>query len=585
MSNMNTPTPPLVKREEDRFVYAGVLPPTSSDNNGNDKQLIRQSESSTNPLLNPPRPIPDPYGWLRDESRTNPDVLSHLHAENEYTSQMTSHLSSLRSKINEEMVSSIQETDYTTFIKRDGKFWYYTRTNQGQSYKIYCRAPIIRDTNTSTNNNYDDILYPIIDWNNDPDTPILPDENQYLNVNKLAHSHSYCSVTSVSISPVSHDLLAYGVDFKGNEIYSLHVENLITGEVIIDSTKDKAVEIYSLVWGGCPNENIIFYVKMDEAHRPFQVYKKYLDNKKDDELIFEQLNELYWTSVSKSSDYRYLFIETSSSETSEVYYLDLKDDNSTLKCVATKREKVLYDVDHYKGFWIVTSNVDKTPNMRLMSCKVGEECGEDWVDMVVQGGSGGGVKLFDGGYDRSLDGVDTFENYLVATGRENGIPRVWVMELLSSSDDRDDNNLLVVDQCTQLVFDETAYDVGVGANYDYNTEKLTVYYNSLTTPMQTLEVTMSDPNNEDKRKVLKQKIVPGYNKEDYGCERITVKVRDGTDVPVSMVYRKDVMEKHLASGETLPVHLVGYGSYGACSEADFSTTRLPLVRFIILFQK
>lgn len=560
---MSLPIPPIAKREEDRVVYAGVLPSQSESNADGQtpekKQLIRQSESSTNKLLDPPRIIPDPYGWLRDEKRENVEVLDHLKAENAYTEQITSHLSSLRKKLYEEMVGSIQETDYTTPASRDGKFWYYTRTNKGDSYTVYCRAPIVGDDDSGT--------YPKIEWDGNADSQILPNEEVYLNVNELAKDKSYCSVSSVGVSPDTQNLLAYSVDFTGDEIYSLYVKNLETGEIV---DHDPSIECYSVRWGF--DSNTLFYVKMDDAHRPYQVYKRSLkaeDKDKEDEMIFEQLDDLYWTSIYKSSDLRYLFVSTSSSETSEVYYLDLHDDASTLKCVAKKRTKVLYDVEHFNGSWIITSNVDETPNMRLMSCPVGEHCEDQWKDMILTSDK---TKLFDGGYDRSLDGVEAFEKYLVASGREGGIPRVWVLE-----PSLDESDGLLIDKSTQLVFDETAYDVGVGTNFDYATEKLTLYYDSLTTPLQSLQVTMNDPNNKDKRTILKQKNVPGYDKSTYGCDRITVKVRDGTEVPVSMVYRADVMEQFIKDGKTVPVHLIGYGSYGACSEADFSATRLPLL--------
>lgn len=565
-NKMSPPIPPIAKREEDRAVYAGILPPNQNDNEPSEKkELIRQSESSTNKLLDPPRPIPDPYGWLRDEKRENPQVLNHLKAENAYTEQITSHLSSLREKLYEEMVERIQETDYTTPNSRDGKFWYYTRTNKGESYKIYCRAPIVAGDNNDDDGNGES--YPKIEWDGKADSQVLPNEEVYLNVNELAKGKSYCSVSSVGVSPDTHHWLAYAVDFTGDEIYSLFVKDLQTGDIV---DHDPSIECYSVKWGR--DRNTLFYVKMDDAHRPYRVYMRSLkpqDKDKEDELIFEQLDDLYWTSIFKSSDYRYLFISTSSSETSEVYYLDLHDETSTLKCIAKKRTKVLYDVEHFNGSWIITSNVDETPNMRLMSCPVGENCEDQWKDMTL---SSDGTKLFDGGYDRSLDGVEAFEKYLVASGREGGIPRIWVME--PSVDDGDGS---IIDKSTQLVFDETAYDVGVGVNFDYATEKLTLYYDSLTTPLQSLQVTMNDPNNKDKRAVLKQKNVPGYEKSAYGCDRITVKVRDGTDVPVSMVYRADVMERFVKDGSTMPVHLIGYGSYGACSEADFSATRLPLL--------
>jgi len=547
-------TPPVARRDEDRHVLAGLMP----DDHPLKAKLVRQSETSTNPLLDPPKKIPDPYGWLRNEDRKDEDVLNYLKQENSYTESVTAHLDGLRTQLYDEMISSIQETDYSTPANKEGKYWYYTRTIEGESYTIYCRAPY----------HGDDVK---IDWDGSKETHILPGEEVYLNVNELAKDKSYCSVSSAAVSK-SQKLLAYTADFTGNEIYSLYVKNLETGEIV---DHDETIECYNrVVWG--PDENTLFYVKMDEAQRPYQIYRRLLDRSKEDELLFQQDDESFWTSIGRSSDDKYLFIETSSAETSEVHYLDLTKADSDLKCVAKRRTKVLYEADHWNGYWIITSNVDQTPNMRLMMCKVGENESE-WKDVTMID-NGNEVKLFEGGYERSLDGVESFDKYLVASGRFEGIPRVWVLEMGS------DEGAFKVEKSTQLTFEESAYDVGVYVNYNYNSDKLVLYYLSLTTPLQTLEVSMNDPNNADARRVLKSKHVPGYDKADYDCQRITVTSRDGkTEIPVSMVYRRDTMEHHASSGKTVPVHLVGYGSYGACSEADFSATRLPLLNRGIVY--
>merc|ERR1719491_66274 len=205
-----------------------------------------------------------------------------------------------------------------------------------------------------------------------------------------------------------------------------------------------------------------------------------------------------------------------------------------------------------------------------MVCKVGEDESK-WNDVTVNV-DGVDVKLFDGGYERSLDGVESFDKFLVASGRYGGIPAVWVLEM-----DEDRNNFSVR-KSTSLTFEEDAYDVGVSVNYNYESDKLALYYDSQITPPQSLQVSMSEPNNAEVRRVLKTKNVPGYNKEEYDCQRITVLSRDGeTEIPVSIVYRKDVMENFEVGKETVPTHLYGYGSYGACCEADFSATRLTLL--------
>jgi len=294
-----------------------------------------------------------------------------------------------------------------------------------------------------------------------------------------------------------------------------------------------------------------------------------------DELVFEQPDELFWTGISKTSDNKYLLIETSSSETSEVHYLNLSDDDAKLKCIAKKRDKVLYDVDHWNGYWIITSNVGGTLNMRLMMSPVGQEdTGSSWEDVTMIDDVGSVVTLFDGGAEKALDGIETFENHWVASGRFGGIPRVWIMKVdkLKNANDH------FVSGFTQVEFEESAYDVGINVNYNYNTDKVVVYYNSMTTPIQSIQIDMNFPNDITKRTILKSKTVPGYVKEKYGCDRMMVRSRDGTtDIPISLVYRHDVMDAYLKSGEPVHVHLVGYGSYGACSEADFSANRLPLL--------
>ena len=540
--------PPVARREEDRTVLAGKLP----DDHPLKSKLTRQSETSQNPLLDPPKHIPDPYGWLRNEDRKDEEVLSHLKAENAYTEQMTYHLESLRGKLYDEMIASIQETDYSTPANKDNKFWYYTRTNKGDSYRVYCRAPYVSD---------DDVKFK---WDGSIDAPVMKGEEQYLDVNAIAKDQTYCSVASATVSK-SQKLLAYMLDVTGDEIYSLFVKNLETGEIIAESTDLQCSG--SVTWG--LDENTVFYLKIDETQRPYMVYRRTLDGSKEDELLFQQDDTQFWTGIGKTSDNKYLLIETSSTETAEVHYLDLTDPEAGLKCIAQKRLKVLYDVDHWNGHWVITSNVDETPNMRLMVCKVGED-ESHWKDVV---GGEDGLKLFDGGYDRSLDGVDTFENHLVASGRFGGIPAVWVLEM-----NTDDTDEFTVKKSSQLTFDEDAYDLGVSVNYNYDSDKLVLYYDSLITPAQSLQVPMSDPNNSAIRNVLKNKNVPGYDKADYGCMRSTVTSRDGeTEIPISVVYRRDVMERHESSKETVPVHLYGYGSYGACCEADFSSTRLSLL--------
>jgi len=535
---------PIARREEDRVVLAGVL-------NDPESKLIRQSEDSTEKLLDPPIGVPDPYGWLRDEKREDKEVLDHLKAENTYTEKLTDHLDGLRTKLYDEMLSSIQETDYT-LPRPKGKYVYYSRTFEGKSYTTYYRAP------------REDVP-DVIDWDGKAESPVLPGEEIVMDVNQLAEGRKYCSMGAVSTSP-SQKLLAYSVDYTGAETCEMHVVDLMNKGETVDH--DPKLEISGeIIWG--KDDSTLFYTKMDEAHRPFQVYKRILGSDKEDEMIFEEKDELYWVGIGKSLDKKYIFVETSSKETSEAHFLDLEDPDAGLKCVAKKRSKVLYDVEHRNGYWWISTNFGGTPNMRLMTSPANANCEEEWKDVT----DGSGNKLFDGSIDRALDGVEAFKSHVVAAGREGGIPRVWIL----SSDDADG-----VDTMDVLTFDEEAHDVGLHSHAEFETDSIVVSYDSMITPPSSIKVSLSDPTGT--RKVLKTKKVPGYQKELYGCDRTTVKSRDGkTDIPVSMVYRKDLMEEHLDSGKPVHTHLYGYGSYGACMESGFGSTRLTLLNRGIVY--
>jgi len=489
-------------------------------------------------------------------------MLEHLKAENEYTQTLTKHLQDSEegkgdgvvTKLYEEMLSRIQETDFTT-PRPDKEYLYYSRTIKGQAYTVHCRAPRADQLNVLWNESMTD--------EERAAAAVLQDEQVILDVNKLAEGKPYCSTGSVKKSP-SQKLLAYAVDFSGDEKCLLYVKDLATDEIVHE---DPDLEIYgSLQWG--PDDHQLFYLKQDAAQRPYQVWRRTLsspsggDKAVEDEMLFEELDDLNWLGFYKSKDGKYLFVETSSKETTEIHYLDLQDPSAKLQCIAPKRPKVLYEVEHREGQWWISSNVGGLPNMALFTAPAIPNSQDEWKLVTDSDGN----TLFDGGYTRSLDHVVCFSNHVVASGREGGLPRVWIIGM---------NKDKTVKSFEMLQFAEEAYDAGLGTNHEYDTDKVVVAYDSMVTPTQSLEI---DLNDTSQRTVLKEKVVPGYKKELYGCERLTVTSRDGkAEIPVSIVFRKDVMEQHVSSGKPVPVHLYGYGSYGACMEADFVSTRLPLL--------
>ena len=554
-----TIAPPIARRDEDAYILAGKLSPSDPGywaDKEQTKPLIRQSVGSTEPLLDPPVKISDPYGWMRDESRTNQEVLDHLEKENAYTEELTSHLGDLRKSLYDEMVAGIKETDHTVPAARKDGYLYYTRTFAGKSYRSYCRAPLSEN---------EDWVSAAKAWDGSADSPILSGEVAYLDVNKLAEGQKYCAPGAVKPSPPNADgeseFLAYTVDFSGNEVTNLYVKNIATGEIV---DHDPDLECYgSLQWGA--DDKTLFYLKMDDQKRPFQLYRRIIGSGKPDELLYQEDDELYWVGFGKSFDGKYIFVSSGSKETTETHFLDLTDPDAKLQCVAKRRKKVLYRVDHRAGYWYISTNVGGTPNMKLMVSEAVADSADLWKDMMI-----GDEKLFDGGYDRSIDGISSFQSHSVATGREGGLPQVWVIgyDGETSSD---------VKSFVQLKFDEDAYDVGLGSNLDCTSDSVVVAYDSLVTPLSHIKIPLDAPTDLGARTVLKEQEVPGYDKSDYACERVTVTSRDGeTEIPVSIVYRSDVMDK-VKEGVTVPTHLYGYGSYSACMEASFRATRRALL--------
>ena len=487
-------------------------------------------------------------------TKTSPEVLTHLRAENDYTQQLTGHLDGLRTELYDEMLSGIKETDHTvptpgglfcTILER-------LRENRTRVFVgHHCRmVPTAWMEHAQS-------------WDGTKESPILPREVSYLDVNELADGKSYCSTGQVRTSP-SSKLLAYTVDFSGDEVCELYVKDIDTGNVI---DYDDTLKCYGAVqWGN--DDGTVFYLKMDEQKRPYQLYRRTIggDDDEPDELLYQEDDELYWVGLSKSFDEKYIFVSSRSKETSEVHFLDLTDPGATLQCVAKRRKKVLYSIRHRAGYWFITSNIGGTPNMRLMVSKAVANSQDQWTDMVDQDGN----VMFDGGYERSISGMTSFASHSVATGREGGLPQVWIIAY-TGTESSDVNDFV------QLKFDEDAYDVGLGSNLNCTADSVVIAYDSLVTPLSYISVPLASPTDLAARTVLKEQEVPGYDKTKYECERTVVRSRDGsTDVPVSIVYRSDVMDK-VKAGETVATHLYGYGSYGACMEASFRTTRRTLL--------
>lgn len=563
------PQPPIAFRNESNFVLAGAI---------DDDTVLRQSPSSPYPLLNPPRAIPDPYGWMRDESRSNQTVLAHLEAENEYTRQMTEHLATLQEELYEEYMASLPEESFSPPTAM-GKYWYYERSDE--AYPRYCRAP----------RNLDDLYPPEInaDWSESMSNHLLPGEEIYLDVPTLAKNKTYLAVGTIAISP-NQEYVAYTLDETGDEVCHFYVRHIATGKewVLMNENGDAKLRGYGAIeWDEM--DSGLFFVTLDETQRPHRVYYRqlfrsdgtFIDDKQSDHLLLEEKDAMFSIMIAKTVDRKYLLMLSASRETSEIHYLDLQSGDipsvSNLGCIASKREKVLYYATHCKGHWLIQTNVGGLPNLSLKFCRVGDEC--NWNDVVLKAT---GAAVFDGRDPKSLENIKVFDPpndaqspyaYGVATGREDGLPQVWILEFVKDES-------FVVSKITRLEFDETAYEVGLGLNRDTSLPYVMVMYDSLVTPLSHIAVPLSNPTDLNARVVIQEVEVPGYDRHLYACERILVKSRDGqVNIPVSLVWDRPALRKRLLmdKGGDIPVHLFGYGSYGASIEASFRIERIPLL--------
>jgi len=386
-------------------------------------------------------------------------------------------LESFRQDLYKELLARIQETSYSVprFVPSQRvtggqlqEWMYYIRMFEGKSYEVYCRAP---KTGDMEHNNWDGTL----------ESPILPGEQVILDVNILAQDEEYCVVEEVEVSP-SHQRLGYSADFSGGEQYSIRILDLETNELVEDGSICTNTD-GSIVWAN--DDDTYYYIKLDSALRPYQVYRRVISRKgrqEEDELMYEESDEMFWLGISKTKDGRFLLISSESAEASEVHFVDLKLESTQgavvpVQCVAKRRQNVLYNVDHRHGKWWISSNVGSLPNMALFTAPAVADCEDSWK-LVPSKTSG--TALFDGNIqDRSLDDVECFDVGAVVTGREDGLPRLWFLRLAEGHDSVEGSKSTVkLAAVERLEFEEEAFDVGMSSNHDFYAQSVLIAYDS-----------------------------------------------------------------------------------------------------------
>ena len=459
-------------------------------------------------------PRRDDYFWLRD--RDDPRTLAYLKAENADADAWLVPHAELKEKLYQEMLSRIQQDDDSVPMRK-GAWWYSTRTRQGEQYPRY-----LRRRSHGAERRFD---------------PDGVDET-LLDLNAMAVGQPFLQLGTTAVSPDA-TRLAYTVDHTGGRDYTLHVKDLARGTIDAWSIE----QVASAAWAN--DSRTLYYVTMDETKRANRLWRHVVGSNGAAELLFEEPDELFDVAVARTLDERWILVGSQSKDASEwrVAAADLGGDVAfAMRTVLARRADIEYDVEHRAGrFWIRINDTGR--NFRLVTVDA------DAPDLAAA------EEVIAARDDVMLDDVDVFARYLVVTERAAGNLRLRVIEL----DTGDDHT---------IAFDEPAHSVRTSGNAEFETTTLRFVYTSMTTPASTFDYDLATRE----RVLRKRQPVPGYDPTLYASERTFATARDGTRVPISLVYRKD---RRRASPQ--PLLLYGYGAYGIPIDPAFSQTRVSLL--------
>ena len=480
--------------------------------------------------------VVDEYEWLRDKE--DPEVIAYLEAENAYSEQRTAHLAGLRQAIYSEIKGRTQETDLSVPARR-GSWWYYSRTIEGQQYAVHCRCPV-SDTDQPAAD-------PLAGWT-PPDLASddeVPGEQVLLDGNSEAAGHDFFSLGTFTVSP-DGDLLAYGVDTRGDERYTLRVRDLRTGELLADEIPGT---FPGATW--TLDASALYYTTVDDSWRPHRAWRHVLGTPNDaDQLVHEEPDERFWLGVSSTRSDRFVLVSSFSKITSEVRYLDAADPESSLVLVAQRRTGVEYGVEHAQvageDLFLILHN-DGAENFELAQAPVATPGRQHWAPLVP------------GSADTRLEDVDAFEGQILLSYRREALTRIAVLPIGADG----------IGAAREIAFDEPLFSCGLGANPEWAQPVVRLGYTSFLTPSTVYDYVVATGELLLRKR---QPVLGGYDPADFEQHREWARADDGTLVPISVVCRAGTE----LDGQS-PGLLYGYGSYEISIDPSFGVARLSLL--------
>ena len=414
----------------------------------------------------------DDYFWLRQKD--DPEVLACLRAENGFTDQIMKPTEGLQSSLYDEMLARIKEDDQTVPYRRGGYF-YYSRTETGKQYPIYCRKAQSLDA-----------LEEII-----------------LDLNQLADGHAFLALGMFTVSEDDRRL-AYTIDVTGFREYTLYVKDLVTGAL----EPDRIVKVSTVAW--MADSRTLYYVLEDAAKRPYRLYRHRLGASVDD-LAYEETDALFNLGVERTRSRAYLLASSASFTTTEVRYLRSADQVGAWQLLLAREHDHEYHVDHGGSLFYIRSNGGGRRNFRLVSAAVGDPSPATWRELVPHRD------------DVMLEDVEVFAGHYVVQERADGLVRLHVTSLVDGD-------------AHHVQFPEPVYEVGPEGNAEFATSVYRFNYQSLVTPASVYDY---DVTTRERTLLKQMAVLGGYDPARYRTERLHAVAGDGTRIPISLVCRAD----------------------------------------------
>jgi len=451
----------------------------------------------------------DFYHWLNQ--RDNPEVLAYLNAENAYTQSKMQATVVLQEKIYQEFKARIKQDDSTVPYK-DGQYYYYTRYEKNKTYPLYCRKK-------------NDLHHP---------------EEIILDVNQLAKDHNYYDVGRLEISP-NGNLLAFAEDTQGRRQYKINIKDLTTGQTLKESIVDTTP---SMEWAN--DSNTLFYAKQDPISlRSYRIYSHKLGFPAEkDKLVYEEKDNTYQTEILKTKSKQFLMIGSFKKNTSEYQIVEANHPEKAFRIFSPRQEGREYYLDHHQDKFLIRTN-DNAPNFKLMQCDLNNTAFQYWQPFIAYNP------------EFYFENFQVFDHFLSLEERKQGLIQIKIHPFNQR------------EKPYTLKLDEPDYMASVEETPEMSSHEIRFIFSSLKTPTSVFDFDM-----QTKHKILKKQeiILGGFNAKNYQSQRVFAKTKDGVNIPISVVYRKDKFKP-----STNPLLLEGYGSYGITDDPSFDPYIISLL--------